>query len=368
MIIGQGGIYMKYLLRLIVINVIVLCLAPNIFAGSKKEIKEGEYWWNQPPSTKPIENPDKEKLPLISVKGNEFINSQGKKIIFRGLAISDPDKLDRQGYWNKKHFEQIKEMGANIVRIPIHPIAWRERTPRVNLKLLDSAVEWCTELEMYIIIDWHSIGNLEMGLFQNVSYETSKKETYEFWRTIADHFKGNNTVAFYEIFNEPTHFFGRLGSMTWSEWKKINEDIILLIRAYDEETIPLVAGFDWAFDLNNIRYEPINAEAIAYTAHPYAFKRKKPWEPKWDENFGFVKSEYPVIATEFGFNFQDLKKRENKGYGDAIVSYLEGKRISWIGWIFDADWGPRMIKSWENYELTGSGKFFREALHGKIGK
>ncbi len=359
---------MKYILSLLIIVLTFLFAIGNLSAGQKKEIKEGDYWWNQPPPTMPAENPDVKKLPLIKVRENEFVNPGGKTVIFRGLAISDPDKLERQGYWDKKHFEEVKKMGANIVRIPIHPIAWRERTPEVYLKLLDDAVKWCTELKIYIIIDWHSIGNLEMELFQDPYYNTTKKETYEFWRAIAGHFKGNNTVAFYEIFNEPTHAFGLLGSMTWSEWKQINENIIKLIRAYDKETIPIVSGFDWAYDLSYIHYDPINAEGIAYATHPYFMKRKKPWEPKWDENFGFAKGQYPVVATEFGFDFERIKEGNNEGYGEAIINYLEERDISWVGWIFDADWHPKMLKSWEDYELTGSGEFFKKALHGKVGK
>ncbi len=359
---------MKFLNHLLVISLSFLFVITNLYAQQKKEIKVGDYWWNQPPPQKPAENSMLKNLPLISVKDNEFVNPSGKAVMFRGLAIADPDKLEGQGYWSKKHFEELKKMGANIVRIPVHPIAWRERTPEGYLKLLDEAVKWCTELKMYVIIDWHSIGNLEMELFQDYNYDTSKKETYEFWRTIASHFKGNNTVAFYEIFNEPTHYFGLLGSMSWREWKNINENIIKLIRAYDKETIPLVAGFDWAYDLNHIRYDPINAEGIAYTTHPYFMKRKKPWEPKWDENFGFAKDQYPVIATEFGFNLEEFEKSENKGYGEAIVMYLEKRNISWVGWIFDADWHPQMLKSWESYELTGSGEFFKKALRGSFAK
>ena len=359
---------MKYSIRLSVFVLSVLFFVSDVGAKENKEIKVGDYWWNQPPKEKVPENPHKKDLPLISVKGNEFVNPEGEKIMFRGLATSDPDKLERQGYWNQKYFKEIKKMGANIVRIPVHPVAWRERTPKVYLKLLEDGVKWCTELGLYVIIDWHSIGNLQMELFQDPYYETTKKETYDFWKTTAGHFKGNNTVAFYEIFNEPTRFFGRLGSMTWDEWREINEDIIALIRAYDEETIPLVAGFDWAFDLSPIRDKPIDAKGIGYTSHPYPFKRKKPWESKWDESFGFAKENYPVMVTEFGFDAEEIKKDEYKDYGEIIISYLENRGISWVCWIFDADWNPAMIKSWENYELTGSGEFFREAMHGEIGK
>ena len=94
---------------------------------------------------------------------------------------------------------------------------------------------------------------------------------------MAVHFKGNTTVAFFELFNGQ-HLPTQLGSMTWSEWKKINENIINLIRAYDREKIPLVAGFDWAYDLTPLRNEPIAAVSIAYSVHPYPHKRWPPYE------------------------------------------------------------------------------------------
>jgi len=217
-------------------------------------------------------------------------------------------------------------------------------------------------------IDWHSIGNLEMELFQDPMYNTTKRETFEFWRTIARHFNGNNTVAFYELFNEPTTYRGQLGNISWTEWKKINEDIIQLIRAYDPETIPIVAGFDWAYDLTPLREEPINAAGIVYTTHPYANKRQPPWEPKWEEDFGFASGRYPVIATEFGFGLPSGHEVGPDDYGNLIIRYLESRGIGWMAWVFDPEWQPALLKSWDNYQLTGAGEFFKKALHGQIGK
>lgn len=217
---GNGGEDMKNAIRFITIIFIISFWIPNIHAQQTTRTKEYHEWWKDGYWGKPRNNPLAKKLPLIQVKGNKFINSEGDTVLFRGLAISDPDKLENQGHWNKKHFEKVKEMGAMIVRIPVHPIAWRERTPSKYLELLDQALEWCTELEMYIILDWHSIGNLKMELFQHRMYDTTQKETYEFWRTIAGHFRGYNSVAFYELFNELTLFRDLLGSMSWTEWKK----------------------------------------------------------------------------------------------------------------------------------------------------
>ncbi len=348
----------------VALGVGLLCGCPA--ANAQPAEKKYHAWWNDRHIGRPLNSPNARKLPQISVKGNKFVDPQGNTILFRGLSISDPDKIEHQGRWNKELFLKVKDTGAMIVRVPVHPIAWRERTPQEYLKLLDQAVEWCTDLGMYVTVDWHSIGNLETGLFQDPMYDTSKTETFDFWRTIARHYAHNNTVAFYELFNEPTVYRNQLGPATWEQWKKINEDLITLVRAYDTETIPLVATFDWAYDLTPLNLDPVRAEGIGYVTHPYPHKRSKPWPPKWEEDFGFAAAQYPIVATEIGFVLGKGTMAENGDYGVEIVKYLESKGISWMCWVFDPEWGPPMIKSWDSFELTESGKFWVEALHGNV--
>ena len=316
------------------------------------------WWHDDGPGVRPY-TVNAKKLPLISVKGNRFVDPEGATVLFRGLSISDPDKLEMQGHWNREHFAKVAEMGTRIVRIPVHPIAWRERTPAEYLKLLDQAVEWSTDLGMYVDLDWHSIGNLTTGVFQDPMYDTSLQETYQFWRTMARHFAGHNTVAFFELFNEPTTFRNQLGPVSWDEWKRINENIIAIIRANNAKAIPLVAGFDWAYDLTPIILSPIAADGVGYVVHPYSNKRPQPWEPKWEEDFGFAAATYPVVATEFG-GFERPAE-----FGPSIIKYLERKGISWMVWCFDPEWGPTLISDW-NYTLNKSGEFAKQALHGAV--
>jgi len=350
------------------ITVITLLYGTSVLAQTAnpatEQSKVGD-WWHTVYLTKPLDSPDAAKLPLISVSGNRFVDPTGKPLLLRGVNIADPDKIERQGHWNKDFFVKVKETGATVVRIPVHPVAWRGRGAGNYLALLDQAVQWSTDLGMYVDIDWHSIGNLKQGLFQDPMYETSLPETFNFWRTMAGHYNGNHTVAFFELFNEPTVYSGKLGSMSWDEWRRINEDMISLIRAYDKDTIPLVAGFDWAYDLTPLRLDPVRAEHIGYVTHPYPNKRSKPWDAKWEEDFGFAAARYPMIATEIGFSSQHSSKEDETGYGDDITNYLESRGISWIVWCFDHEWGPSMISSWDTFEPTGEGKFFTDAMHKK---
>lgn len=326
-------------------------------------------WYDGVPRERRIVNYDIKTMPQITVQGNKFVTAKdGKVIQFRGIATSDPDKVERQGHWNKQHFQHIKDLGANIVRVPIHPIAWRERTPQAYLKMLDEMVQWCTELNLYVMLDWHTIGNLEMEMWQDPMYVTTKAETFDFWRKISQRFSGNTTVAFYELLNEPTTYRGQLGVCTWAQWKVLVENMIAIIRGYDPETTILVGGFDWAYDLTPVHENPINAQNIGYTTHPYPNKVKEPWKPKWERDWGFVAANYPVFATEFGTDVREGQKidwNDEAFYGNQILSYLEEQDMGWCIWVYDPTWGGAKIKSW-NYEPTEGMKFWSAGMKGEL--
>ena len=142
--------------------------------------------------------------------------------------------------------------------------------------------------------------------------------------------------------------------------------LIVIVRSYNAQAIPLVAGFDWAYDLTPLRLSPIGAEGVGYVTHPHANKRPQPWEPKWEEDFGFAAAKYPIVATEFG-GFPPPRQSAagaapQTPYGPSIIKYLEGKGISWLVWCFDPEWGPTLINDWD-YTLSPSGEFAKQAMH-----
>ncbi|MFC2124046.1 glycoside hydrolase family 5 protein [Bacteroidota bacterium] len=307
-----------------------------------------------------------QELSRIKVDGNRLVNENGKTLVFRGFNTSDPDKLDKNGHWDKAYFEEMKDWGATIARIPVHPRAWRERGEKAYLELLDKGIQWATEMGIYVIIDWHSIGNLRNQLYQNDMYETTLKETYEFWATMAQQYGENPTVAFFELYNEPTVASGRYGTCSWQQWKEINEEMIIIIRAYGCKSIPLVTGFNWGYDLIPVAKDPIDAEGIAYVSHPYPMKRPKPWEQIWTEDWGFVAEKYPLLLTEIGFCGEDdpgahIPVISDESYGDAITQYCKKNGISYVVWVFDPNWSPMLFSDW-NFTPTRQGRYFKKAL------
>ena len=339
-----------------------------------------QEWWNQAYPNQ-FDTQQLQSQHTIVVSNNQFIDENKRPFIFKGVSIADPDKLKQQGKWNKSLFSEVKNWGANTIRLPIHPGVWEMRGAEYYIALIDQAVIWANQLDLYLILDWHSIGNLQSNLYQHPMYETSWSKTQQFWKQIAFRYQNVPTIAVYELFNEPTNDYigygtNSLGKLDWGQWRIMMESLIDIIRSYDDHVIPLVAGFNWAYDLTPVRHMPIERDNIAYAVHPYPQKAKPTDNKKqsffmlWQDQWGFVANNAPMIATEIGWSNDTapgahIPTINNDGtYGPNIIDFLSQRGISWTAWVFDPEWAPQMIKNW-SFEPTEQGVFFKQVLSGK---
>ncbi|MEM1412430.1 MAG: cellulase family glycosylhydrolase, partial [Pseudomonadota bacterium] len=282
-------------------------------------------------------------LAPLSVEGRYIVDADGNRVRLRGLALSDPFHLAEEGQWTRRYFEEAAAWGANLVRIPVHPQWWREAGSEQYFAWLDQGVQWAGALGMYVIIDWHTIGNPLTGVPHRPLYLTTQEETFYFWHLVGFRYAGNPTVAFYELYNEPTNREGTMGPLGWPEYKAWIESLISMLYAIDDRKIPLVAGFDWAYELRSVVEDPIAFPGVAYVTHPYPQKVPPPWEQAWDRDFGHVADHYPVFATEFGFMSEDMRGAHipviaDERYGKAVLDYFDRRGIHWTVWVFDPRW------------------------------
>jgi len=308
-------------------------------------------------------------LNQVSIDKNIFI-ANGSEIQFKGLCLMDIGHLIELNQWGEEYIRQASLWKPNIVRFPVHPIFWRTMGKEKYMKELTKGINWAKKYHMYSIIDWHVIGNMKETKWFAPMYETTLDETLDFWKTIAQTYRNDPAVAFYELYNEPTVFNGNLGQMSWSDLMKLYVQISDTIKQYDTTKIELLAGLDWGYDLSPLKDSAPSIKNIAFVTHPYPQKSPQPWPENWDHYFGFATEHFPVFATEFGFCYADQKGAHipvmsDESYGKAIIDYFNKKHISYTVWVFSWDWYPTLLKDSTYTPEKGQGEFFYKLYTGK---
>jgi hypothetical protein len=289
----------------------------------------------------------------LQTKGNRIVNGTAEIVRLKGLMIPDPARLAGERRYAHALFETVRATGANVIRIPVHPQFWA-RDPDYVRHYLDPAVQWAGELGMYIVLDWHSIGNEVTGYAPQVPelFCHTDAMTTNFWKQVASHFKDEPHVIF-EIFNEPQN-------ISAADWRRCANRLVRVIRTQGARQLIIVGGLNYGRELDWVLREPVAGENIAYASHIFPSHARS----GWDHEFGSVASRYPVVITEWGFI--DKKQTPNPSdkylsgdvgtYGDPLMSYLAERGIGWVACWFDEQWQPAMLLPGGN-GYTDWGKF-----------
>ena len=83
---------MKRIFKLSILCVVFVMFSNDALLSSQHEQGDSQKWWYELYPEKFDAAEIDTKLSFISVEGNKFVDENGKRIIFRGVNISDPDK------------------------------------------------------------------------------------------------------------------------------------------------------------------------------------------------------------------------------------------------------------------------------------
>ncbi len=287
----------------------------------------------------------------------------------RGMNMVDPIAQatwglpEEVGPYSRSYYEEARTWGAEIVRIPIHPEFWREDIAQ-SMGVMRQVVDWSAELGLYVILDFHGIGMLHQGRFEEAVTTTSTAEFLEFWRLTSIEFADDDHIAAYGLFNEQVNLNSpdTTTAADWLAWKADAETAIDVIRANDSGTAILVGGLHWSYDLSLAVAHPIERDYIAYDVHVYPFT---PDFKSWEEAIGEPSRTLPIFVGEWGWDvtglYDELDFGEPGEYGPAVIAFMNSHNFSWTAWVFSAVWDPRMLTDWD-YGATDFGAFVRSEL------
>lgn len=308
-----------------------------------------------------FKNDNISKFPsMLSVQKNQILDSSGKVIKIKGLMAKDPRKLYLEDRFNKDYYEEIFSKGCNALRVPVHPHMWEE-DKYYFWRYLDPIVSWAGENNKYVVIDLHFIGNISLGIGDEIPKlkEKPKDLALKFWEQTAKYFKDVPNVIF-EICNEPAN-------ITAEEWYKTAEDLVDVIRKNGADQLIIIGGIDYSYDLSWVEKTPVKDDNIAYAAHIYPSKQN------WDYYFGDISQKYPVVVTEWGFTDDKVSSAKQNyligsinSFGEPFLKYLEQRNIGWIACWYDDEWEPAMFSN-SFKTTTNYGEFIFNKLKSNEG-
>jgi endoglucanase len=259
---------------------------------------------------------------MLQVKQHLIVDGDGKEVRLRGTCIGGwmnmenfinaypgdehglraamaeilgPEKaqffFDRwlDYFLSDEDFAYIQSTGANVVRLPLNYRHFeRDAEPfkylETGFERLDRAVQSCSRHGLYVILDLHSVQG-----WQNSDWHCDNSSRHTFfwqhphfqdrfvalWEEFARRYKGNASIAGYNVMNEPVsnapagRFYDDRDYKTdWETFNRVYRRVVKQIRAIDPDHIIFLEG-----DLFSSRFARMDApfaENLVYSSHNYA--------------------------------------------------------------------------------------------------
>lgn len=274
----------------------------------------------EPEITEPEELLSTEAAPSVCgalhVDGTQLVDEQGRPVQLKGISTHGLQWYPQ--YVNEDCFRELHEdWKANVIRLAMYTAegGYCEGDKEYFKELIANGVEYATNQDMYVIIDWH--------ILSDSNPNNHKEEAKAFFEETAQAYADHNNVL-YEICNEPN------GGTSWRDIKSYAEEIIPIIRTYDEDAVILVGTPTWSQNVDQAAADPITGyENIMYTLHFYAATHK---ESLQNTMTAAIDAGLPVFVSEYGI----CDASGNGGIDEASsakwVSIMNAYGVSYVVW------------------------------------
>lgn len=351
----------------------------------------------------------------LHVVGNKIVDGKGNEVWLTGTNWfgfnTGTNVFD--GVWScnmKQAIQGMADRGINYLRIPVSTQIlhqWSQGTyPKANvnsyvnpelvglnsMELFDTAMSYCKEVGIKVMVDVHSPKSEAMGhiypLWYDGTYDTEIWISTLEW--LAEKYKNDDTILAIDIENEP---HGKPGyddpsksqmakwdnSKDINNWKYAAETCAKRVLGVNPNLLIMVEGIEvypregndytavdewgkeskyyfnwWGGNLRGVKDLPLDLGAhqkqLVYSPHDYGpLVHKQPWfydgfTPEtlyndcWKDNWAFIHEENiaPLLVGEWG-GFLD--GGDNEKWMVAIRDYMIKNRIHHTFWCYNANSG-----------------------------
>lgn len=327
-------------------------------------------------------------LTMLRAQGTNIVNAAGETVLLRGVnmggwlvqeawmnltnapsqqesfAVLD-ERFGREtreylfdvyedNYFSESDFDNIKALGMNVVRLPF--AWWNILDDDGNLRedafeRLDWFVSCCAERNIYVILDLHAARGSQNAQDNSGDItgchlwevEEYQDQTVYLWEKVAEHYKGNPTVAAYDLLNEPGGVLKTTGRQQWDFFDRVYEairavdpeHIIMMESCWNPDNLPAPSEYGW--------------ENVVYQYHFYKWNADNDyWAQKLnvDVKLHLIKQTNHPVPSFLGeftlFQSNDAWKYALQAYSDA--------GMGWTIWTYKVTGNS----TWGLYNVFGS--------------
>ncbi len=251
-------------------------------------------------------------MQMLSVHRNQIVDASGKAVRLRGTCIGGWMNMENfiNGYPGAEHSVRaalsevlgpdkaafffnrwldyflaepdiafIKRCGANVVRLALNYRHFeRDAEPfhyvESGFERLDRVIEWCSKHNLYAILDLHAVQG-----WQSTDWHCDNAHGHSLfwehphfqdryialWEEFARRYKGNPTIAGYDVMNEPLSH--TLSQPHWDAINRVYRRVVRAIRAIDPDHIVFLEGD--VFGSRGDGLEAPFADNLVYSGHSY---------------------------------------------------------------------------------------------------
>jgi aryl-phospho-beta-D-glucosidase BglC (GH1 family) len=315
--------------------------------------------------------PDGSKLFIKGTNPGNWLNPEGYMFGFRktnspGLInrmfceMVGPDftaefwKQFKDNYITREDIEFIASTGVNTIRLPFHYKLFTDEdymglsTNQDGFARIDSAVRWCRDNNIYLILDMHDAPGGQTGDNIDDSYgypwlfesEASRQLFCDIWKKIAGYYRHETIILGYDLINEPiAPYFENMEELN-DKLEPLYKRVVKAIREVDTNHIVLIGGAQWNGNFKPLKDATFD-DKLMYTCHRYGGEPTKEAIQKFISFRDSINR--PMYMGEIGHNtdeWQDAfcKTMEENNIGYTFWPYKKKDGSSFVGIVPPENW------------------------------
>ncbi len=244
--------------------------------------------------------------------------------------------------WLHSHFRRIdvdsmKSWGFNSVRVAMHykwftlpiedePVTGENTWLETGFNLLDSLLDWCSDNQMYLILDMHGAPGGQGKNADISDYDPSKPSLWEsqanrdklvvLWKKLAERYSDEPWIGGYDLINETNWTFSNGNIPLWNLFK----DITTAVREVDSNHLIILEGNGFANDYTGL--PAIWDDNMMLSFHKY-------WTYNDDGSLDWMinlrnSRNIPIWLGESGEN--------SNNWFTSLIELCERKHVGWSWW------------------------------------